>query len=96
LPKQARYRDEEGEEGTEEESLGSGSAKRVSRFAHLLRTSLALVKGELGTRSTAAHYTMVYGGLQGVHVALTAFDKKLATKASAARVDELVTDTNIC
>ena len=57
---------------------------------------MALVKGELGTRSTAAHYTMVYGGLQGVHVALTAFDKKLATKASAARVDELVTDTNIC
>ena len=27
---------------------------------------------------------------------LTAFDEKLATKASAARADELVTDTNVC
>jgi hypothetical protein len=39
---------------------------------------------------------MVHGGLQGVHVALTAFDEKLATKVSTACVDGLVADTNAC
>jgi hypothetical protein len=38
----------------------------------------------------------MHGGLQGVHTVPAAFDEKLATKASAAGVDELVMDTNAC
>ncbi len=95
LPKQARHGDKDGEDGIGEESLGSGTTKRDSQSAHL-RMSSALVKGELGSRSTNAQYTTVHRGLQGVHTALTAFDKKLATKASTTQVNGLVVDTNTC
>ena len=61
-PKQARYGDKVLEEGMGKNSLGSGSAKKDSRLTHL-RTSFALVKGGLGTKSTDAHYTMVHRGL---------------------------------
>ena len=49
-------------DGMEDKSIGLGSAKRDARFMHL-RTSLALVKGEVGTRALEAAYATVHGGL---------------------------------
>ena len=95
LPKRIRHRDKEGEDEIQDGSTGLGPAKRNSRFAHLW-TSLALVKGELGSRSADTHYATVHGGLQGVHAVLAAFDEKLATKASTAHLDGLVAGTNAC
>jgi hypothetical protein len=83
LSKHMNNGDEEGEDEMEDGSIGLGSAKRDSRFMHL-RTSLALVKGELGTRSAEAHYATVHGGLKGAYAALMAFKGKLAGKASTA------------
>jgi hypothetical protein len=76
-------------------SIEATSATKDARFAHL-RTSLALVKGELGTRASDAPYATIHGGLQGTFTALTAFEEKLVSKASNARVDGLVTDTTAC
>jgi hypothetical protein len=61
-----------------------------------LRTSLALVKGELGTRASDAPYATIHGGLQGAFTVLAAFEERLVSKASSARVDSLVTGTNAC
>jgi len=54
------------------------------------------VKGELGTRASDAPYALIHGGLQGTFTALAAFEEQLVSKASSARVDGLVTDTNAC
>ena len=94
-PKCFKYRFKEVEDKMEDESIGLRSAKRDSRFMHL-RTSLALVKGELVTQAFNAPYAMVHGGLHGTYVVLAAFKEKLASKASTTQADELITDTNTC
>ena len=98
-PKRMRYGDEEIDrgEGNPDPNATSklSSDKMDKRFAHL-RTSLALVKGELGSRAAEAPYATVHGGLQGAYAALTGFEVLLNSKALSARVDSLVADTNTC
>ena len=102
-PKRVKYNhggmDEDGDDGSRDSRdspvFEATSATKDARFAHL-RTSLALVKGELGTRASDAPYTTIHGGLQGTFTALAAFEEQLVSKASSARVDGLVTDTNAC
>ena len=79
----------------ESPAFGASSAMKDARFDHI-RTSLALVKGELGTRASEAPYATIHGGLQGTFTALAMFEEQLDSKASSARVDSLVTDTNAC
>jgi hypothetical protein len=101
-PKRVKYNDggmDENGDGSRDSRdspvFGATSATNDARFAHL-RTSLALVKGELGTRASDAPYATIHGGLQGAFTALAAFEEQLVSKASSARVDGLVTDTNAC
>jgi hypothetical protein len=85
----------DGGEGNPDSDATSGSLsdKMDERFGHL-RTSLALVKGELGSRAAEAPYATIHGGLQGACKALAGFKVLLNSKASSARVDGLVADTN--
>ena len=98
-PKRARHNDggmDKDEDGERDSPVfGSKSASKDARFDHL-RTSLALVKGELGTQALEAPYAMIHGGLQGAFTALAAFEERLVSKASSARVDGLETGTNAC
>jgi hypothetical protein len=77
------------------DTSGSLSAKMDKRFGHL-RNSLALVKEEPSSWVKEAPYATVHGGQQGAYVALAAFEARLNSKASSARVDGLVTDMNTC
>ena len=87
---------EDGDGERESPAFGASSATKDARFDHL-RTSLALVKGELGTQASEAPYAMTHGGLQGAFTALATFEeRRLDYKASSARVDGLVTGTNAC
>jgi hypothetical protein len=98
-PKRVRYNDggmdEDGDGERVSPAFGATSATKDARFDHL-RTSLALVKGELGTRASEAPYATIHGGLQGAFTALAAFEERLDSKASSARVDGLVTGTDAC
>jgi hypothetical protein len=98
-PKRVQYDDKEmdGGEGNPNPGATSGllSDKMDKRFGHL-RTSLVLVKGELGLRAAEAPCTTVHGGLQGAYAALAGFKVRLDSKASSTMVDGLVTDTNAC
>ena len=100
-PKRMKFDDVGMEDG--EDDVGEGSvvfgpllaAATDARFDHL-RTSLALVKGELGSRATEAPYATIHGGLQGALTALATFESRLDSKASSGRVDSLVAGTNAC
>jgi hypothetical protein len=98
-PRRVRYNDggmdEDGDGERESPAFGASSATKDARFDHL-RTSLALAKGELGTRALEAPYATIHGGLQGAFTALATFEEQLDSKASSVRVDGLVTGTNAC
>ena len=87
--------DEDGDGERESPAFGASSATKDARFDHL-RTSLALAKGELGTRASEAPYATIHGGLQGAFTALATIEEQLDSKASSVRVDGLVTGTNAC
>jgi hypothetical protein len=95
-PKRMKFGDEE-ESAGDDGSIGSGPAQRQedSRLMHL-RHSLAMVKGELGTRAPDAQYATIHGGIQGAYSALKAFEERLASKASSSQVNGLISDTKGC
>ncbi len=80
-PKCMRYNVQEmdGGEGNPNPNATSGlsSDKMDELFSHL-RTSLALVNGELGSQAAEAPYTTVHGGLQRAYAALARFKVLLA------------------
>ncbi len=87
--------DEDGDGERESPAFGATLATKDA-CCDYLRTSLALVKGELGTRASDAPYATIHGGLQGAFTALATFEERLDSKASSVRVDGLVTGTNAC
>ena len=86
---------EDGDGERESPAFGASSATKDARFDHL-RTSLALVKGELGTRASKAPYDTMHGGLQGAFTALAMFEERPDSKASSTRVNGLLMGTNAC
>ena len=94
LPRCMRYDDggmaKDGDGERESPAFGASSATKDARFNHL-RTSLALVKGELGTQASEAPYATIHGGLQGAFTALATFEERLDSKASSVRVDGATT-----
>ena len=99
LPRCMRYDDggmaKDGDGERESPAFGASSATKDARFNHL-RTSLALVKGELGTRASKAPYDTMHGGLQGAFTALAMFEERPDSKASSTRVNGLLMGTNAC
>ncbi len=86
------------EEGDDESVITTGTAWDA-RTSHLKLThSLALVKGELGSRDDDASYVMVHGGLQGSWDKLRALERAvaqdrlgLASKADDSKVGLILT-----
>ncbi len=85
-PKRVKYNhggmDEDGDDGSQDlrdsPVFEATSVTKDAQFTHL-RTSLALVKGELGTRASVAPYAMIHGGLQGTFTVLAAFEEQLVS-----------------
>jgi hypothetical protein len=95
-PKRMKFGDEEESAGDDRSiSLGLDQRQEDSRLMHL-KHSLAMVKGELGTRAPDAQYASIHGGIQGAYSRLAAFEEKLASKASTSRVNGLILDMNAC
>jgi hypothetical protein len=67
------------EEGGDDESITTAGTSWDVRASHLnLTHSLALVKGELGSRDNDASYVTVHGGLQGSWGKLRALERAVA------------------